>query len=83
MLYILVYGSGLLDEPLGRPLHNCTVFGTKMFGDGGIAVVVSVAGMMGYNIVVVADLHVGSGIRQLHFLAYVDVRDAVVVDVFV
>ena len=54
-----------------------------MFGDGGIAVVVSVAGMMGYNIVVVADLHVGSGIRQLHFLAYVDVRDAVVVDVFV
>ena len=71
MLYILVYGSGLLDEPFGRPLHNRPVLGTKMFGDGGIAVVVSVAGMIGYHVVVVADLHVGSSIRQLHVLANV------------
>ena len=83
MFHIFVYGSSLLDELLRRPLHNRPVLWTKMFGDGGVTVVVPVPGMMGDNVVVIADLHVGCSIGQLHFLADVDVRDAVVVDVFV
>ena len=43
----------------------------------------AVAGMMGYDVVVVADLHVGHRIGQLYFLADVGVWNAVVVDVFV
>ena len=37
----------------------------------------------GYDVVVVADLHVGHRIGQLYFLADVGVWNAVVVDVFV
>lgn len=51
-----------------------------MFGNSGVAVVMAVTGMMGYDIVVVANLNIGRRIGQLHFLADVDVRDAVVVD---
>lgn len=59
MFHILMYGGGLLDEPLGRPLHYRPVLGAKMFGDGGVAIVMPVAGMMRYDVVVVADLNVG------------------------
>ena len=62
MLHVLVYGGSLLYEPLRRPLHHRTVLRTKMFGDSGVAVVVPVAGMMGYDVVVIVDLHVGSRI---------------------
>lgn len=76
-------GRCLLHELLRRPLHHGAVLGAKMFGDGGIAVVVPVAGMMRYDVVVIADLHVGSSIGQLHFLADVCVWYAVVVDILV
>lgn len=52
-----------------------------LFGHGSVAVVMPVAGMMGYDIVVIADLDIGRSMGQLHFLAYVGVRNAVVVDV--
>lgn len=83
MLHIFMDGRCLLHEPLGRPLHHGAVLGAKMFGDGGIAVVVTVAGVMRYDVVVIADLHVGSSIGQLHFLADVCVWYAVVVDILV
>ena len=72
-----MYGGSLLEEPLRRPLHHRAMLWTKVFGNG------SVAGMMGYDVVVVADLHVGHRIGQLYFLADVGVWNAVVVDVFV
>lgn len=83
MLHVFMYGGSLLEEPLRRPLHHRAMLWTKVFGNGSVAVVMAVAGMMGYDVVVVADLHVGHRIGQLYFLADVGVWNAVVVDVFV
>ena len=83
MLHVFMYGGSLLEEPLRRPLHHRAMLWTKVFGNGSVAVVMAVAGMMGYDVVVVADLHVGHRIGQLYFLADVGVWTAVVVDVFV
>ena len=54
-----------------------------MFGHGSVAVVVPITSMMGYDVVVMADLDIGGRVGQLHFLADVGVRDAVIVDVLV
>lgn len=81
MFHIFVYGGGLLNEPFGRPLHHGAVLGAEVFGNGGVTIVMAVAGMMRYDVVVIADLNIGRRIGQLHLLAYVGMGNAVVVDI--